>query len=218
MKIPFVVCFIICFLKGMAQEVPSIQAIQRSDADFFEYEDFDENEQPIGALVFLKGCSWYCGGKVASITASSTLQAANGINYAPANAHDFNKNTAWIEGSPGDGIGEYIEYTFYFSDKEGYNGALGINKLLIANGYKKSVEAWQNNSRIKQLKMFLNGQLYAIVNLLDSFEIQEVEIGDIKFPLNKETKLTFEITQVYKGNKYNDTAVSLFMFDGFGVH
>lgn len=131
---------------------------------------------------------------------------------------DFNKNTAWVEGNTDFGIGEFIEYCFDFSEMEEYKGDLGINRIILANGYKKNKLTWKNNSRVKQLKVYLNDRPYAILNLLDSFEIQTIEMGEIKFPANKETILKFEITQVYEGKKYKDTAISLLMFEGMGVH
>ncbi|MDG1394113.1 MAG: hypothetical protein P8P55_04725 [Flavobacteriaceae bacterium] len=201
-----------------SQEFKVIQAIQEKDSDFFDYEDYDENQKPIGELIFLKGCSWYCGGSVKTIKSSSELKENNGINYSPKNAHDFNKNTAWIEGKSDYGIGEYLEYCFDFSEIKDYKGSLGINRILLANGYKKNKQTWENNARIKQLKVYLNGKPFAILNLLDSFEIQTIDIGKIKFSANKETKLKFEITEVYEGTKYKDTAISLLMFDGIGVH
>ncbi len=201
-----------------SQELKTIQAVQEKDSDFFEYEQYDENQKPIGDLFFLPGCSWYCGGSVKSIIASSELKESNGIKYSPKNAHDFNKNTAWIEGESDYGIGEFIEYSFNFDEMEEYNSELGINRILLANGYKKNRQTWENNSRIKQLKVYLNDKPFAILNLLDSFEIQTIEIGEIKFPAKETTKIRFEITQVYKGKKYKDTAISLLMFDGIGVH
>lgn len=201
-----------------AQELKVIQGIQQNDATYFEYEDYEAPDKPIGDLVFLKGCSWYCGGSVKLITASSELKENNGISYSPKNAHDFDKNTAWIEGKSDYGIGEFITYTFDFSELITYNGGLGINRILLANGYKKDHQTWKNNSRVKQLKVYVNDKPYAILNLLDVFEIQTIEIGEIIFPSNKETKIKFEITQVYEGDKYKDTAISLLMFDGVGVH
>ncbi|MFI1742877.1 NADase-type glycan-binding domain-containing protein [Thalassobellus sediminis] len=218
MKIKLTIFFLAFCSILFAQELKTIQAVQGKDSDFFDYEDYETPDKPIGELIFLKGCSWYCGGSVKSIKASSELKENKGINYAPKNAHDFDKNTAWIEGKSDFGIGEYIEYCFDFSEMKGYEGNLGINRILLANGYKKNKQIWENNSRIKQLKVYLNQKPYAILNLLDSFEIQTIDIGEIKFPANKETKLKFEITQVYKGKKYNDTAISLLMFDGIGVH
>ncbi len=201
-----------------SQELKIIQAVQGNDSDYFDYDDYDSSGKPIGELLFLKGCSWYCGGSVKSIKASSELKENKGINYSSKNTHDFDKNTAWVEGKPDYGIGEFIEYTFDFSEIKEYNGSLGINRILLANGYKKNKLTWKNNSRVKQLKVYLNDKPYAILNLLDSFEIQTINIGEIKFPANKVTKLKFEITQVYKGIKFKDTAISLLMFEGVGVH
>jgi hypothetical protein len=218
MKIKLTIFFLAISSILLSQELKIIQAIQKKDSNFFEYEDYETPNKPIGKLIFLKGCSWYCGGSVKSIKASSELKENNGINYSAKNAHDFDKNTAWIEGKPDYGIGEFIEYCFDFSETKEYNGRLGINRILLANGYKKNKQTWENNSRVKQLKVYLNDKPYAILNLLDSFEIQTIDIGEIKFPANKETKLKFEITQVYEGIKYKDTAISLLMFEGIGVH
>lgn len=218
MKIKLAIFFFTFSSVLFSQELKIIQAVQGKDSDFFDYEDYAAPDKPIGEMTFLNGCSWYCGGSVKSIKASSELKENNGINYSPKNAHDFDKNTAWIEGKSDYGIGEFIEYYFDFSERIGYEGGLGINRILLANGYKKDKQTWKNNSRIKQLKVYLNDKPYAILNLLDSFEIQTIEIGEIKFPANKETVLKFEITQVYEGIKYKDTAISLLVFEGFGVH
>ena len=218
MRIKLTIFFLTLSSILFAQELKIIQAIQEKDSDYFDYEDYETPDKPIGELIFLKGCSWYCGGSVKSINASSELKGSNGINYSAKNAHDFNKDSAWIEGESGYGIGESIEYVFDFSEMKGYNGGLGINRILLANGYKKTKETWKSNSRIKQLKVFINNKPYALLNLLDSFEIQTIGIEELIFPENVETKLRFEITQVYEGTKYKDTALSLLMFEGIGVH
>lgn len=218
MKLILKIFFLACSSILFSQELKTIQAIPAHDSEYFDYEDYKAPDEPMGKLIFLKGCSWYCGGSVKSISASSELKKNNGINYSPKNAHDFNKNTAWIEGKPGYGVGEYIEYCFDFSAVKGYDGGLGINRILLANGYKKNEQTWNNNARVKQLKLYIDDVPYAILNLLDSFEIQTLDIDVIKFPANKKTKLKFEITQVYHGAKYKDTAISLLMFDGIGVH
>jgi len=215
MKNKIIIIFLILTTSIYSQEIKTINSIQGNDSDFFDYEDYDENQKPIGKFEFLKGCSWYCGGSVTNTAASSELKEQNGINYSPKNAHDFDKNTAWIEGKSDYGIGEFIEYQFDFKD---YSGGLGINKILIANGYKKSKNDWKNNSRVKQLRMYINGKPYSIINLLDSFEIQTIDIDKIMIPPNETTKLRFEIIDIYKGDRYKDTAISLLMFDGVGVH
>lgn len=215
-KLTFLLLTFSLFL--FSQNVKTYESYQECDSDFFDYEDYDENQKPIGSLEFLKGCNWYCGGTIKSITSSSELEENNGITYSPINAHDFDKDSSWVEGKPGYGIGEFIEYEFDFSEDIGYNGNLGINKLIIANGYKNNLETWKNNSRVKQLELFLNNESFCVINLIDSFEIQTVDIEIIKFPVNKPTKLKFVIIDVYCGDKYQDTAISLLMFDGVGVH
>ncbi len=214
------VFFMLCSL-SYGQDIIELEAKQEKDSDFFDYEDYGEEDGklvPIGDKEFLKGCSWYCGGSVHNITASSELKGNGVINYEAGNAHDFDEKTAWVEGVDGNGIGEYIEYEFDFNEDPAYNVNLGINKLIIANGYKKSRQVWENNARIKQLLVYVNDTPTFLVNLKDSFEIQTVEFETIKFLNNRNLRLKFEIKEIYEGNKYKDTALSLLMFYGVGVH
>lgn len=205
-----------------AQNIKIIEAKQEKDADFFDYEDYESDEngylKPVGELQFLKGCSWYCGGSVSSITSSSELPQDGQNTYTAQNAHDFDHTTAWIEGKESYGIGESITYTIDFREDELYQGGLGIHTLIIANGYKKSKKAWQANSRIKKLRMYINNKPSYDILLKDSFEIQTVSIDTLMFPRDKETEITFEIREVYEGTKYKDTALSILVFDGVGVH
>jgi len=91
MKIKLTILFLAFSSILFSQELKIIQAVQGKDSNFFEYEDYETPDRPIGELIFLKGCSWYCGGSVKSIKASSELKENNGINYSPKNAHDFDK-------------------------------------------------------------------------------------------------------------------------------
>lgn len=204
------------------RNIKTIEATQEKDTDFFDYEDYESdkngNLQPIGDLIFLKGCNWYCGGTVSSISATSELATQSNNTYTAENTHDFDHNTAWIEGKEDYGVGESITYSIDFRKDKFYEGQLGINKLIIANGYKKNKKAWQANSRIKKLRMYINNKPSYDIHLKDSFEIQTVTINTLMFPKNTVTEITFEIREVYKGAKYKDTALSLLMFDGVGVH
>ena len=58
------------------------------------------------------GCSWYCGGGLDTLSASSELKSNSSIKYVAKNAHDLNYKTAWVEGVEGDGIGESLTYHF----------------------------------------------------------------------------------------------------------
>jgi len=91
-----------------------------------------------------------------------------------------------------------------------------ITKLLIVNGYVKSQTAWKNNSRVKRLKFYVNDKPIAILNLEDSRSEQIFEFEPMSDTVDWTMK--FEILEVYKGEKYDDTALSEIYFDGIDVH
>ncbi|TAD92078.1 MAG: hypothetical protein EAY75_03350 [Bacteroidetes bacterium] len=190
-----------------------------SDANKKRYNDWVSSTSSYWD-VFAGGCTWYCGGGLDTISASSALQAYRGINYLPKNIHDRNYKTAWIEGAPGYGIGEYITYHFPPHNPR-------ITEIKIVNGYVKSPLAWRNNSRVKKLKMYVDGKPFAILNLADSrqeqyFKFEPIGYGDREdleqLRANPWWSIRFEILAVYKGNKYDDTAITEIYFDGIDVH
>lgn len=200
----------ISLCSAKAEELPLLKGQPQDDSKYFHDEDNPHEFSPER--------SWYRGGHVHLIDASSELANSGSLTYKAGNAHDFDAVTAWVEGKPDDGIGEWIEYTFNFDVIPNYKGNLGIDKLLIANGYKKSLRLWKANNRIKKLRMSLDGKPIATIHLEDCFEIQTVAIPKIMFPPRMTRKLRFEILEVYRGEKYRDTALGLLMFDGVGVH
>ena len=154
------------------------------------------------------GCSWYCGGGNYKIKASSSL----GVSYKAEFANDLSYKTAWVEGKKDEGIGEYLEY--YFK-----NDSPRITEIIISNGYMKSEETWKNNNRVKKLKLYVNGIPFGILNLKDSRTDQYFELGTLGHNKNgTDLILKFEILEVYKGSKYNDTAITEIYFDGIDVH
>ena len=158
-----------------------------------------------------EGCSWYCGdGGPIKITASSRLANQGANNYNEENLHDDHANTPWVEGVKGYGIGEWVEYTFKAGNPR-------ITTIKIVNGYCKSQSAWKNNSRVKKLKVYIKGKPAAILNLEDTRCVQSFEIAPVT-DANKEWTMKFEIVDVYKGDKWDDTAISEIYFDGLDVH
>ena len=154
------------------------------------------------------GCSWYCGGGNYKIKASSSLNDS----YKAEFANDLSYKTAWVEGKKDEGIGEYLEY--YFK-----NDSPRITEIIISNGYMKSEETWKNNNRVKKLKLYVNGVPFGILNLKDSRTDQYFSVGTLGHNKNgTDLILKFEILEVYKGNKYNDTAITEIYFDGIDVH
>lgn len=170
--------------------------------------------------VLMPGCSWYCGGKVDTVKASSSLASQGNFSYQAKNAADFTYETAWVEGAKGVGIGEYIEYQF--SPK-----SARVEEVKIANGYVKSEKAWKENARAKKLKLYHNGKPYAILNLKNERSEQVFSVGPFGFQYylmdddKKPTKpwtLRFEILEVYPGIRYTDTAISEIHFMGDVEH
>jgi hypothetical protein len=166
------------------------------------------------------GCSWYCGGGQDTQTASSELKQLKEINYFASNAHDLNYKTAWIEGAAGYGIGESLTYHFPPENPR-------ITKIIVVNGYVKSKKTWTENSRVKTLKMYLNDKPFAILNLEDTRREQEFQFDPIgngdRADWKKLKSLTpwtikFEIVDIYKGDKFDDTAITEIYFDGIDVH
>lgn len=192
------------------QSLPTFQAVRASDTQFVgEIDD--------GPTEILPGCSWYCGGFVSGYNSSSSLSSKNSISYSPENAHDFDITTAWAEGKADYGIGEYIEYSFDMSEFKGEHH-LGITTIILANGYKKTKKLWNENSRVKKLKMYVDDRPFALLELIDCFEFQTIGLDTIMLPQQAVMRFRFEVVDVYPGTKYKDTAISELLFDGVGVH
>ena len=156
-------------------------------------------------------CSWYCGGEVKSVTASSCLQPIGSLDYNGENAHDFSHESVWA--TQGKGIGESLTYTF-----EGKCPRITAVKIL--NGHVKSEKAWSVNSRVKKLRMYYNDQPYAILHLQDSRTLQIFNVGTLGYfdDTKPDWTLKFEILEVYPGSSCDDTVISELYFDGIDVH
>ena len=181
-----------------------------------QYEDDSEELWKYGDItvyddLYSGRCSWYCGGEVKSVTASSCLSPNNKFDYKGENAHDFNHESVWA--TKGKGIGESLTYTF-----EGK--CPRITTVEILNGHVKSEEAWKANSRVKKLRVWYNNQPYAILALEDSRTLQSFDVGILGYydDAKPDWTLKFEILEVYPGLKYGDTVIAELYFDGIDVH
>lgn len=167
-------------------------------------------EDPVLSHFYSGNCSWYCGGQIDSVTASSALAD----RYAAEKAHDFSIVTAWVEGVEGNGVGEYIKYAFPGTCPR-------ITTVLIHNGYVKNWDVWRDNGRVKKLLMYYNDEPYAILNLQDTMGLQSFDVGVLGYE-DKDSapawSIKFEILEVYPGKKYEDTAITEIYFDGIDVH
>lgn len=188
------------------------------DMDSGKYTEEERNkfdESAVYVDLYSPACSWYCGGVIDSVNASSTLASANGFTYIAENAHDFNHESVWAEGVDGNGVGEYIIYQFPATCPR-------ITGVKILNGHVKNETIWKANNRIKTLKVYYNDKEHVILDLEDTRCIQFFEIGTVGYGPNAKDKdpwtLKFEILEVYPGDIYEDTVISELYFDGIDVH
>jgi len=173
---------------------------------------YDETVEDIWATMGA-GCNWYCGGGPRNIKASSTLAPQGSQVYGVDNIHDFSLKTAWIEGVKGYGHGESVVYTF---DQKSPR----ITTIIIYNGYTKTEKAWTENSRVKLLKLSMNGQDYAMLNLQNT---RAEQLFTLPAPIGRradgqDLTLTFTIVDTYAGTRFDDTGITEIYFDGLDVH
>ncbi len=164
------------------------------------------------------GCNIY---EAASPTVRASSQLAQGgknqSEYSAKKASDFDLNTAWVEGAAGNGVGQYLEFTY---NLKGQNTSpeLALTEMRVFNGYRKTRDLWEKNGRVKAFDVTVNGKPYGKVALSDAYRYQTVKIKPIPLPKNQTTVLRFTIADVYPGAKYSDTAVTDLTFDGVGHH
>lgn len=131
-----------------------------------------------------------------TVNASSVLTSDGQNTYYVENIWDDNKNTAWVEGASGNGIGEVVSLSA--PSKQSING------IRVLNGYCKSESLYWKNSRIKKIKIILDEE-NIIFDMPDNFN----QYHDIKFEKVKlSSTLKLEIVDVYPGTHYTDTCVS----------
>jgi hypothetical protein len=202
-------------LKQLESGVKSWDKLSAAEEQLLE--DCPETKENIWDILG-GGDGWTVMGGPRDVKASSSLANQGNVSYKAKNAYDLNYRNVWVEGVPGQGIGEYLEYSFPQYGPR-------ITNILIVNGYVKSTAAYQNNSRAKKLKMYVKGKPYAILNLRDEIATQVFEVEPIgtNYPENHNGEdgvmwpIRFEIMEVYPGAKYEDVVITEIYFDGLDV-
>jgi len=154
-----------------------------------------------------KGCSLACG-LPWTVKASSSLPPKGKLLYDPFQAQDGKATTAWVEGSKGDGSGEWLECQFKGKSESPVN----FTGISLASGYQKSASTFLDNARPKTLLVSVNGQDWARLNLVDTQEIQS--FGFTGKQLKGGDRLRITIVDVYPGRKFRDCCITEFVLNG----
>jgi hypothetical protein len=107
---------------------------------------------------------------------------------------------------------ENSKLTIKSSDEFKQDGYYNYLKgFYIVNGYTKNEEVFKANSRVKKLKLTIDDKEEYIIELEDTMNPQLIDIKyeqesswDKVVPITA----TFEILEVYPGEKYEDTAIT----------
>ncbi len=136
-------------------------------------------------------------GSAWKLAASSTGAWKEAV-YAPGNMTDDSRQSAWVEGVPGAGIGESIT----ISGLKPFR----LGGFEIENGFGKSEKTFRENGRVKDFLLKKNGKSFYLLRLLDRDEPQHIRLGNMS--LAQGDKIELVIQDVYGGVKYQDTAIT----------
>lgn len=138
----------------------------------------------------------------ADMNASSTLSSSGKNSYSVEMMADDNPNTAWVEGKDDYGIGETITLK-------------GVNsEMWIYNGYQKSESSFYSNSRVKAFIVYFDDKKVGQISLEDTPGGQHFNMSSWFETHGYPDKITLEISEVYKGKQWKDTAITEIFFVG----
>ncbi len=137
-----------------------------------------------------------------SAEATSVLIEASTTHYANR-IFDGDTSTAWVEGSEGTGIGEYITITF---DKK-----YCIEEFTINAGYQKTHDLYLKNSRPKEITLTFADSTSETHVLEDVDKAQSIELS---CPVMTD-EVVITINSVYPGTTYEDTAIAEIDFTAY---
>ncbi len=133
------------------------------------------------------------------VHASSFLSEV-AVAYKASNLEDLDLNP-WVEGVPGPGIGEWIEFP--------KTTAPGSIRIHFMNGFisYSNPSLYRKNSRIKKIRVWQNG------------ESSDVGIPNSPHPfpiaINPDYPVKLEILEVYPGTVWQDTSISYLLLSGW---
>ena len=130
------------------------------------------------------------------VEATSQLAADGTTTYGPGNLVDGKLATAWNEGAPGTGEGQYVSFR--------YKRTVRVTGLRIANGYQKTDATFAGNVRLRRLRVSFSDSPPVEIELRDAKGFQDI-ILDRPSVL---TSLRLTILSTYPERQWDDAALS----------
>jgi hypothetical protein len=136
-----------------------------------------------------------------SMAASSTRVPMKAFTYGPSHVTDRDMQTAWIEGVPGPGYGEWLRSDF---DRE-----VKLNQIVFTPGYFKNASIWKQNNRLAAATFQFSDGSSRRFTFPDRMQEQRLDLGGIR---TKSVRLV--IDEIYPGSvDSEDTAISEMSFE-----
>lgn len=136
----------------------------------------------------------------ARASASSHLPSDRYGQYFAHATVDESLDTAWAEGVPGPGIGEWIEI--------GFPGEFELYAIELANGYQRSEDLFVKNNRIKRATLIFSNGEQMTVDLADERGRQHVDLIETRGATVETDMIKIVIDDVYPGTEYDDTCLA----------
>lgn len=78
-------------------------------------------------------------------------------------------------------------------------------RISLINGYTKSQKTFDENARVKEVELWLNGEHMCNVELQD---VPDVQVIEGNFPFFKDDLVEIKPVAFYEGTKYDDVCIS----------
>jgi hypothetical protein len=136
----------------------------------------------------------------AEVSASSQLPSDQYGTYFPYAAIDSLKETAWVEGASGSGVGEWIQLNFA--------GMVEVWQIALDVGFDKNADLFAKNNRIKQATFIFSNGEQVTLDFDDARGLQTFVLARAPGPSIQTTSVRMIIEAVYPGTRYDDTCLA----------
>lgn len=203
-------------INSLGIKTENIDVIELDPKELMSYTDFSNNDflyQQKDAFAWSTIWNKNLSKLDVNIKSSTVLKG-----YPVLNLLDKKIETAWVEGTPGNGIDEWVSIELSTKFESRYCPNV-ITCFGITPGYLKSDKTWEENNLIKTALLIVKNDGYDdkgrfvasyYIFRLNFEEYKGIQIFDLTdYPvLSTNQKIWLFIEDVIKGTKYNDTCIS----------